>query len=125
MIRNIRIFFAILSISTLTLNCFAQGPKQIKTIEVQSGRNFTITLEANATTGYQWQFSRPLDAEAIQLISSEYIADKTGLTGSGGKQVWVFKALKSGKSSIVFQYLRPWEKDNPPEKEEVFQVIVK
>ena len=120
-----RTFFIILSVFTLTLNCFAQEPQQAKTIEVQAGHDFTITLEANATTGYRWQFARPLDESAIQLVSSEYLADKTGLAGSGGKQVWVLKALKTGSSSITFRYIRPWEKNMPPEKEELFIIIIK
>ena len=118
-------FFIILSVFTLILNCFAQEPQQAKTIEVQAGHNFTITLKANATTGYQWQFAGPLDESVLRLISSEYLADKTGLAGSGGKQVWVFKALKKGRRSIAFKYLRPWEENNPPEKEEFFIMIIK
>jgi len=97
----VRIFPAILSIFTLTVNCSAQEPKQAKAIEVQAGQNFTITLEANATTGYQWQFAKPLDESAIQLISSEYLADKTRLVGAGGKQVWIFKALKEGRVNLL------------------------
>ncbi|MDD5692074.1 MAG: protease inhibitor I42 family protein [Candidatus Omnitrophica bacterium] len=120
-----RVFFIILSIIGLNAICFAQEPKEAKTIEVQAGRNFMITLEANATTGYQWQFAKPLDESAFQLISSEYLADKTGLTGSGGKQVWVFKALNAGGSGIAFQYVRPWEKDIPPEKEASFVIVIK
>ncbi len=119
-----RTFLVILSVLTLTINCFAQEPQQAKTIEVQAGHNFTITLEANATTGYQWQFAGPLDESAIQLISSEYLADKTGLAGSGGKQVWVFKAIKTGSSSIPFQYIRTWEENMPPERKELFIIII-
>lgn len=120
-----RVFFIILSILGLNAICFAQEPKQAKTIEVQAGHNFMITQEANATTGYQWQFAKPLDEGKLQLISSEYLADKTGLTGSGGKQVWFFKALKSGRSSIPFRYVRPWEENVPSEKEELFIIIIK
>lgn len=120
-----RIFPAILFIFTLITNCSAQEPREAKLIEIQAGENFTISLEANATTGYQWQFAKPLDESAIHLISSEYLADKTGLIGSGGKQVWIFKALKKGRWSVAFKYLRPWEKNTPPEKEESFIIIIK
>jgi len=120
-----RVFFIVLSIIGLNAICFAQEPKEAKTIEVGAGHNFTITQEANATTGYQWQFAKPLDEGVLQLISSDYLPDKTGLTGSGGKQVWVFKALKAGRSGIVFQYVRPWEKDIPPEKEAYFVIVIK
>jgi len=103
--------------------CFAE-PKQVKTIETQVGQNFTITLEANVTTGYQWQLAKPLDENMLQLISADYLADKTGLVGAGGKQVWIFKVLKTGKTMVSFKYVRPWEKNNLPEEEESFVIII-
>ena len=104
--------------------CLAENSKQAKTIKVQVGQEFTITLEANATTGYQWQFVKPLDESSFQLISSEYVADKTNRVGSGGEQVWVLKALKAGEQTISFKYVRPWEKDIPPVKEEAFLINI-
>ncbi|MEI6832327.1 MAG: protease inhibitor I42 family protein, partial [Candidatus Omnitrophota bacterium] len=93
--------------------CFAAELKQAKVIKVQLGQNFTITLEANKTTGYEWQLANPLDESMVQLISSEYLTRKTKLLGVGGKQVWVLKALKTGKMTISFKYIRPREKENP------------
>lgn len=98
---------------------------QTKVITVQAGQNFTITLEANATTGYRWQLAKPLDESLIRLVSSEYLPDKTELVGAGGKQIWVFKALNAGKTAVSFKYVRPWEKNIQPEKEESFVVIIK
>lgn len=105
--------------------CFAAELKQAKVIEVQLGQNFTITLEANKTTGYEWQFAKPLDESMVQLISSEYLVNKTKLIGAGGKQVWVFKALKIGKTTIPFKYVRPWEKENPPVNEAFFTIVIR
>ena len=104
--------------------CFAAQSKGPKVIETKAGQNFTITLKSNATTGYQWQFAKPLDESKLQLLSSDYLMDKTGLVGAGGKQVWVLKALKAGKTSVHFKYVRSWEKNNPPETEESFVVII-
>ena len=105
--------------------CFAAGPTGSKMIETRAGKKFTITLEANATTGYQWQFAKPLDESILQLISSDYLTDKTELVGAPGRQVWVFKALKTGKATIFFKYVRPWEKNNPPQEEESFVIIIR
>jgi inhibitor of cysteine peptidase len=96
-------------------SCPAQESKPAEMISAQAGRNFTITLPANPTTGYQWQLARPLNDKMVNLISSEYIADDTGLVGSGGKQVWKFKALKAGRAAIALKYLQPWEKNTTPE----------
>jgi predicted secreted protein len=105
--------------------CFAEKSKQAKVIEVQAGQNFTIILKANATTGYQWQFAKPLDENLVQLISSKYLADKINLVGAGGKQIWLFKALKVGQTNISFKYVRSWEKNTLPQNEEFYLVIIK
>src|SRR4030066_463822 len=57
--------------------CFADEDKKINTIEMKAGEDFTITLKANSTTGYQWQFSIPPNENILQLINSEYIPYKT------------------------------------------------
>jgi len=105
--------------------CLAQEPKQAKVIEAQAGESFTITLEANKTTGYEWQFAKPLDESMVQLISLDYLIDKTELMGAGGKQIWVLKALKAGKTVIYFKYVRSWEKGIPPVNEETFIIVIK
>jgi inhibitor of cysteine peptidase len=118
------IIFTLTFISLASL-CFAQDLKQAKVIEAQAGQNFTIILKSNPTTGYQWQLAKPLDESIVQLISPEYLTDKTKLVGAGGKQVWVFKALKAGQTNISLKYVRPWEKNTPPQNEESFVIIIK
>jgi inhibitor of cysteine peptidase len=120
-----KIILFTLVIAFLASFCFAEKSKQAKVIEVQAEQNFTITLKANATTGYQWQLAKPLNESIVQLISSEYLADKTKLVGAGGKQVWIFKALKAGQTNISLKYVRPWEKNAPPQNEESYLIIIK
>ena len=121
--RSIFLLFTLVFVFLASL-CFAEESKEAKVIESQVGNNFTIKLEANATTGYEWQFTKPLEEDILQLISSEYLPDKTELLGAGGKQVWIFKALKSGKTTIYFKYVRPWEKNTPPANEEFFIIVI-
>jgi predicted secreted protein len=45
--------------------------------------------------------------------------------GGSGREVWTFKALKSGKITIEFKYVRPWEKDKAPAILKSFSVVVK
>jgi predicted secreted protein len=47
------------------------------------------------------------------------------MVGAPGKEVWTFKAVKSGKTTINFKYVRPWEKDKAPTKTTSFQVVIK
>ena len=118
--------FCVLVIHGLTgCDCFAGQKDQAKSIETRVGQDISIELEANATTGYQWELATPLDEKILRLVKSEYLPDKTGLVGSGGKQTWVLKALQQGKTPVSFKYSRPWEKNIPPAREESFSIVVK
>ena len=95
------------------------------TIEVNLGENAVITLEANHTTGYSWQLAKPVDKAMLEFVESKYVASNTGLIGSGGKEVWTFKALKKGQTEVALKYVQPWEKDAPPAREATFVIIIK
>jgi inhibitor of cysteine peptidase len=94
-------------------------------IEVLVGEEFAITLESNRTTGYQWQLARPLDEAIVRLVGSEYKLPETRRLGAGGKEVWTFKVVGQGQTTIEMVYLRVWEKDVPPIKRATFTLIVK
>lgn len=94
------------------------------TIKATVGKEFIITLDGNATTGYQWQLASSIDDSLVKFVSSEYVPDKTGLTGSGGKSIWTFKAVRAGKAQVSFQYVRPWEKDTPPAKQATYIIVI-
>ena len=119
---RIAIILVLLSFSLYT---FAE-PQDDMTNKIQAtvGKEFVITLDANATTGYEWQLANPTDDSLIKLMRSEYVPDKTDLVGSGGKSIWTFKVVRSGKTQISFKYIRPWEKDIPPVKEAVYIVDI-
>lgn len=115
------IILALLFFSSYAL---AETNNMTNTIKATVGKEVVITLEANATTGYQWQLAKPLDESLLKLVSSEYLPDKTELVGVGGKQVWVFQGIKEGKTVVYFKYIRPWEKNIPPEKKASFVAII-
>jgi inhibitor of cysteine peptidase len=94
------------------------------TIRVKVNKEFSIILDTNPTTGYQWQLANPLDEKILKLTSSDYKAPKTKRVGAGGKEVWTFKALAAGQTTISFKYVRPWEKDKEPEKSIAFAVNI-
>ncbi len=95
-----------------------------KSIEIMIGQEFAIELDANATTGYQWQLAEPLNNRIIELLSTEYRVPETGHLGAGGKEIWKFRAVDHGKTIISMKYIRPWEKDIPPVKNIQFRVVV-
>ena len=98
--------------------------KDIESLSVKSGSLFTITLRCNPTTGYSWKIAKISGASVIKEVSSVYLPDNTGLTGSGGRQIWKLKALKCGSASIEFAYQRPWEKDVPPVEKKKYLVKI-
>ena len=94
------------------------------TIKATVGKEFVIALDANATTGYEWQLAKPIDDSLIKLVHSEYVPDKTGLVGSGGKSIWTFKAVRAGRVQISFKYIRSWEKNTSPVKQVMYIVDI-
>lgn len=101
--------------------CFAQS----KPIQFKAGTNFTITLRTNMSTGYQWQLAEPLDETMLELVNTEYIPYRTQRLGADGKQLFTFKALKAGETTISFKYAREGEKEKPPEKEQTISISIK
>ena len=96
-----------------------------KPVHVKVGETFSIVLDSNPSTGYQWRLIYPLDGgNPLKLISSKYGALKMDLEGAGGKEIWTFEALSVGQKKIVFEYLRAWEKDKEPIKRMTFTVNI-
>ena len=89
-----------------------------KTVKAAVGTPFDIALKGNATTGFQWQVDKIEGDAARQKGKVDYIPDKhaEGMTGYGGTFIFSFNAVKAGKTKIQLVYVRPWEKDKPPEK---------
>lgn len=81
----------------------------VKTVKVN--QPFTIALDGNPTTGYQWQLKQ-LPAQ-VKLVKQQYQQSQDcqpGMVGCGGKEVFTFQAQQTGKADLVFEYGRPWEK---------------
>ena len=80
-----------------------------KTVIISAGDSLTVTLDSNPTTGFSW---------ALKGIGNESVLGQTGhefkaapasnppLLGAGGKEIWTFKALNKGSSTISMEYIR-------------------
>jgi inhibitor of cysteine peptidase len=95
-------------------------------MNVTSGQDFTVSLQSNPTTGYQWQLAQPLNPKVLKKVGSVYQASPagTGTVGAGGVEIWTFKAVGKGKDDIKMQYVRPNDKSAKPTEERVFSVTV-
>lgn len=115
----------------LAIFCFEVGAIEIgeytdpeKLIKSETGKIIIIMLRSNRTTGYEWQLANPLNTGVVDLIRSEYVAQPTAVVGSGGTEIWSFRAIGEGDTKIDFKYVRPWEKDNEPAQKISFNVKI-
>ena len=98
-------------------------------LEVQSGEIFEVKLCSNPTTGFQWSLEAQIsDTVIIIQEAHEFIGPESEPPpppGTPGQEVWTFKALKQGSSTIYLEYSRPWEGGEKKEWTVTVDVIVK
>ncbi len=94
---------------------------KVENITVNKSKEFTISLESNPTTGYQWI---PIfNTSIINLISHNFQPSTTKLIGSPGTEIFKFKAINYGTESLKMIYKRSWEKG--PTKERLFVINIR
>jgi len=96
----------------------------VEEIRVLAGKQFSITLAANRTTGYSWRLAAPFDAAMLKKIGDEYHAAASGAVGAPGEEVWTFEAVGKGAVQLNFEYVRPFEKDAKPVKSAKYSIVV-
>lgn len=110
-----RFMLVLVSLALLCGVAFAQEdaqPEQTLQYELDDGASMlTVTLPANATTGFEWTCTLSEDGLVVEE-AHEYIPDdEEDLVGSGGVSVYTFSsAMKdSGLVTLTFLYAQPWE----------------
>ncbi|MBD3295852.1 MAG: hypothetical protein GF392_00605, partial [Candidatus Omnitrophica bacterium] len=98
--------------------CSPREPLEIsltgdRTVTASRGRNLTVRLEANPTTGYSWKVTG-MDSDRIleRTGPSRYDPDSDRI-GSGGIESFFFTCIRPGREELVFEYERPWEEKEP------------
>ena len=94
------------------------------TVTAEFNHNFDVQLDSNPTTGYQWQLARH-DAKFVQMVGTPQFTPKSVRIGGSGVETFTFKALAKGKTTLDFEYLRPWEKGVAPAKTYSITVQIK
>ena len=97
---------------------------ETQNLETKTGDGFSIVLDTNPTTGYEWQLD--FDKDFIELVDRNYAIapESEGLVGAGGQETFDFKALKVGESEITFSYLRSWETSVPPIEKIIYKITI-
>ena len=85
-----------------------------KEVEVPVDRSLTIALYSCPSEGRQWSEAQINDQTVLQqtdhkLVMPEYKGDRPPAPGTPGQEVWTFKALEKGMSTISMEYTHPWE----------------
>ena len=107
------------------------------TILTEAGRTFSFKLPSNPTTGYSWQLMS-LPPDSINLLDKSYKQDRPmpepvqdsqlaepEIVGSGGFEIWTFRALKPDSFELLFEYRRPSEKNTPAEQKRFVKIEIK
>ena len=121
--------------STRSLNSSCSpAPKQLsvdvsydgKEVEIAVGGSLTVTLESNPTTGFEWELTEIADQTVLAEAGHEFKAPGAGApVGTGGEEVWTFKALKEGTTELSMEYSKPWEGGEKAAKTFNLTVLVK
>lgn len=85
-------------------------------ITVNAGETFELVLPSNSSTGYRWNIIPELDENVVQFVEQNYISGQPVIPGSGGVDVWTFRAIGAGDTTVVLGFYPP---GNPNEPEEV------
>ena len=102
---------AVVVVVTLVLTRASGGNKVTgDTFKTTVGKTFTIALDANATTGYNWSQTTK-DTNVVAYVDNAYTATAANpqIIGGSGAVTFTFKAVGKGTTTISFAYARPWE----------------
>jgi len=98
---------------SIEISCedFAKSPhiSLSRVVEVNVNDSLSVTLCSNPTTGFEWESAVIADQTVLEEVDHKFVPPEGSVTGTAGKDVWTFKALKEGTSIISMEYSRPWE----------------
>ncbi len=90
------------------------------TKQVSAGKEFSLVLNENPTTGYTWKAS--FDGSYIEQTASDYAQASPSAIGSGGSRSFKFNALKKGLTPVTLLLQRSG--DEIPREVEVYLIAI-
>lgn len=105
------LYIASLSTTRSALNSNSSNVDQ--NISIKEGQEFELNFKSNPTTGFEW--IQVFDKNIINQTSHTYRPTST-LVGAGGTDIFTFKGISPGTTTLTLQYKRSWEKDFAEEK---------
>ena len=81
-------------------------------IDLRQGQVVTVALDSNKATGLGWVLVEPSGSIVVMQGSPVY-STKSGKRGSGGTEIWHFRASKPGYQTVKMEYRRKWAQSVP------------
>jgi inhibitor of cysteine peptidase len=90
------------------------------TVNASTGDYFSIRLEENPSTGYQWNLTT---SDGIKIVGDEFEPpENEDVVGAAGFRIWTFRIMDNGTQQIDAIYKRPWE--NVTGEEDTFSLTL-
>jgi inhibitor of cysteine peptidase len=80
------------------------------------GDTFPLRLSTNPSTGYSWSIGQQPDAKVVCLLQTSMVKAAVALTGAPQSQVWTFRAVSPGTTTLTLIYARPFDHGAAPAK---------
>ena len=100
-----------------------------KQFGIQTGGSLMVALCSNPTTGFLWSETAQITAQTVlEQVDHEFVSpqhEPPPPPGTPGQEIWTFKALNKGTSTVSMEYSRPWEGAEKAEWTFVLTVVVK
>lgn len=89
---------------------FCTQPNYSGSVRLLIGGGLTVILYSNPSTGFSWsKLAQISDQTVLMQIDHKCLPPTSDLVGAGGQEVWTFKTLNEGSSTIYLEYSQPWE----------------
>lgn len=109
---------------------YQDGNKEYnETVSLRAGK-ISIPAKTNPSTGYMWKVKiESEDSTILKLDKTEHIKPQRDpsqpmMVGAPLSVIFQFVAEKTGTAKVIFEYKRPWEKENAPEATVVYSITI-
>lgn len=86
-----------------------------QTVALPVGQVVELRLQENPTTGFRWQFRQ--NGEPACRINEDFVetaASGHPPPGQGATHVWRIEGVQVGTCDVALDYVRSWERGQPP-----------
>jgi len=97
----------------IPIEAFQSQPHVDVVMSTVLGVELTVILGSNPTTGYQWTEDAEIsDESVVKQIHHVFLSPGPDVPGAPGEEVWVFKPLKRGTTTLLLECSRPWNEED-------------